>query len=137
MDRHHFVSRAKAWSAAQSGAPRRFGREPSPYANATVYLSGGVLTLGNGAGKTFSGVIDGSGDFVKQGAGTQTLSGTNTYSGTTAINQGILAMGGSGIPNSSAVGIANTAAISTSPARSTSTDGPTPPVPSAARATSC
>ena len=37
-----------------------------------------------------SGVIGGTGDITKAGAGFLTLSGTNTYSGTTTVSQGIL-----------------------------------------------
>ena len=58
-----------------------------------VNLSSYNLTISNGSSSddtTFSGVIDSTtGRLIKDGDGTQTLSGTNTYSGTT-INGGIL-----------------------------------------------
>jgi autotransporter-associated beta strand protein len=59
----------------------------------TVNMSTYNLTVSNSSSSddaTFSGVIDSStGRFIKSGDGSQTLSGTNTYSGTT-INGGTL-----------------------------------------------
>ncbi|MFA5165548.1 MAG: autotransporter-associated beta strand repeat-containing protein, partial [Candidatus Omnitrophota bacterium] len=57
---------------------------------------------GDGSSTTFSGVIsDGTGatSFTKEGAGTLILTGTSTYSGDTAINNGILR-----VENANAVG---------------------------------
>ena len=64
----------------------------------------GSITIGNGDGSgSFSGTLDGNGtnatdltqqggvlSVIKVGAGTQTLSGANTYSGTTTVNGGSL-----------------------------------------------
>jgi autotransporter-associated beta strand protein len=63
-------------------------------------LSGsGSITLGtktlsviHHSNSTFSGSIQGGGDFIKKGTGTLTLSGTNTYTGNTTLNSGILAV---------------------------------------------
>ncbi|WP_413672301.1 ESPR-type extended signal peptide-containing protein [Massilia cellulosiltytica] len=61
----------------------------------TVWLGGQTLTLTD-AGDTFAGTIAGFGD-VNVAGGTQVLSGTNTYFGTTSIDQGgALALSGSG-----------------------------------------
>ena len=61
----------------------------------TVWLGGQTLTLTN-AGDTFAGCIHGSGGLTIAG-GIETLSGTNTYSGATSIDQGgALALSGSG-----------------------------------------
>jgi fibronectin-binding autotransporter adhesin len=66
---------------------------------ATGILQNGIagtktLTVGNGGGSgTFSGVIQtGTGQIalIKTGAGSQTLTGVNTYSGATLINEGTL-----------------------------------------------
>jgi autotransporter-associated beta strand protein len=43
---------------------------------------------GDGADRTFSGVISGAGNVVKEGAGIWTLSGANTYTGDTKIEAG-------------------------------------------------
>ena len=50
----------------------------------------GLLTVGDATNATFDGVISESGDIVKQGNGTWTLTNNNTYDGTTTINDGIL-----------------------------------------------
>ncbi|MGB2403598.1 MAG: beta strand repeat-containing protein, partial [Akkermansiaceae bacterium] len=61
---------------------------------------GNTLSIGNdNGGGTFSGNIiqvdDDAFDLVKNGSGTQILSGANTYTGTTSINNGTLVMDGS------------------------------------------
>lgn len=63
-----------------------------------------VLTVGNGNGTgTFSGTIQNSSGvttLVKAGNGTQYLTGTNTYSGGTTINAGVLNFGPSALGSS-------------------------------------
>ena len=54
-----------------------------------------TLTLGSASNYVFSGVITGLTNLVKQGPGTQTLSGANTYTGFTAINNGVLSISAS------------------------------------------
>jgi len=64
----------------------------------TVDATTGTITLGigyNGSGGTFSGVIkntSGTLSLTKSGIGTEILSGLNTYTGTTTISGGILAV---------------------------------------------
>ena len=56
-----------------------------------VTLGSATLTAGgNGTSTTYSGVVSGTGGLAKAGAGAMTLSGANTYTGTTAINAGTL-----------------------------------------------
>lgn len=57
----------------------------------------------NNASTFFSGVISGSGGLFKNGTGTMTLSGSNTYSGITTVTSGVLAV--NGIQPQSAVSI--------------------------------
>ena len=61
-----------------------------------VQLASGItLTFGDTNNKTISGVISGAGNLIKVGAGVQTLSGTNTYTGDTTINNGTIKLTGS------------------------------------------
>jgi autotransporter-associated beta strand protein len=58
--------------------------------------SGNTLVVGkNDQSTTFSGVMDGPGNFHKIGAGTLTLTGTNAYTGTSALSAGTLVVNGS------------------------------------------
>ena len=54
------------------------------------------MTAGDGNDKTLSGVISGAGNYIKAGSGTQTLSASNTYTGTTQVSAGTLTVSGSG-----------------------------------------
>ncbi|MEO7099133.1 MAG: autotransporter-associated beta strand repeat-containing protein [Luteolibacter sp.] len=58
-----------------------------------VDAGGGDLTVGgDNSSSTFSGIISGLGSIVKIGAGTQTLSGSSTYTGVTTVGEGILSV---------------------------------------------
>ncbi|MCE9547120.1 MAG: autotransporter-associated beta strand repeat-containing protein [Planctomycetia bacterium] len=77
----------------------------------TLASSTATLTVGDAdASGTFSGVLQNSGSaavlkLTKIGAGTQTISGANTYGGDTTISQGVLKLGASGvIPNGPGAG---------------------------------
>ena len=68
-------------------------------ASASVSLGSGTLTTGDSTNTTFSGVVSGTGGLTKQGSGTFTVSGANTYSGATSVNAGTL-----NIQNATALG---------------------------------
>jgi fibronectin-binding autotransporter adhesin len=66
------------------------------------------LTLNNTDASSFSGIISGAGSVTKQGSGSLTLGGANTYSGATAVRGGSLVFGAANVlANTSAVTIAN------------------------------
>ncbi len=58
--------------------------------------SGSSLVFDQPADGAFSGVISGAGSLVKSGNGVLTLTGANTYTGTTTITGGRIAVSGSG-----------------------------------------
>ena len=65
-----------------------------------------MLTLGgNDANATYTGALSGSGGLIKTGAGTQTLSGSNSYSGGTTVNAGVLQLGNANALGSSAAAL--------------------------------
>ena len=61
--------------------------------NGNTTLNANTLTTGgNNSSTTYSGVMSGNGinSLIKEGTGTFTLSGTNTFTGTATVNNGIL-----------------------------------------------
>ena len=62
----------------------------------SVLLGANALTVGaNNQSTTFTGVIQESGSLTKIGTGTLILSGSNTYTGATTVNRGVLNAGNS------------------------------------------
>jgi fibronectin-binding autotransporter adhesin len=62
---------------------------------ATLVTNGHALTIGGSGNTSISKVISGTGSLTKDGGGTLTLAGANTYSGTTTVNAGTLLVNGS------------------------------------------
>ena len=54
-----------------------------------------MLIFNHSDALTYSGVISGNGSLAKLGAGTLTLTGSNSYTGTTTVSGGTLAVTGS------------------------------------------
>ncbi|HEY4171303.1 MAG TPA: autotransporter domain-containing protein, partial [Reyranella sp.] len=73
-------------------------RDLSGVAGTTINLGSNQLQVGQGSSNstTFAGVMQGSGSFSTVGSGTLTLTGDNTYTGTTAVVGGVLALKDSG-----------------------------------------
>lgn len=63
------------------------------------------IYVNSGKTGTISGIISGDGGFTKEGAGTLTLTGANTYSGTTIVAAGTLSVSTDGALGNSAVTI--------------------------------
>ncbi len=91
-------------------ANETIGSLDSAAAATQVLLNANTLTIGgDGTNRSFAGAISGEGGgLTKIGSGIQTLSGTNTYTGHTQINNGTLSVaGGSAIPDASRVSLGN------------------------------
>ncbi len=82
-----------------------------------------LTTGGNNSSTSFAGVISGSGGITKTGTGTFTLTGTNSYQGSTTINGGTLTLSGASgsINNSASISINNNAVLTL--ANTSSTEG--------------
>lgn len=61
-------------------------------ASGSIVLSGGNLQFNRSDNLSYGGVISGTGTLSKLGAGKLTLSGSNTYTGTTTVSGGTLAI---------------------------------------------
>ena len=82
-------------------------RDLSGVAGSMINLGANMLIAGIANSTSFAGVISGTGGFIKQGGGTLTLSGAETYSGATTVNAGTLALGSGGsIASSSGLALA-------------------------------
>ncbi|WP_164999660.1 autotransporter-associated beta strand repeat-containing protein [Salinicola tamaricis] len=63
--------------------------------------------MNTGADTALSGVISGSNNLTKTGAATLTLSGSNTYSGSTSVSAGTLSVAGDGNLGAGSLNLAN------------------------------
>src|SRR5262245_29977106 len=93
-----FTAAAPAYSFTISSAFSTAGIvNSSAFAPTFIINNSGVVSfdIDGGSNTTFSGTISGSGGLVKVGEGTLTLSGNNSYTGGTLLNEGTLAVGSS------------------------------------------
>ncbi|WP_147432362.1 beta strand repeat-containing protein [Pararobbsia silviterrae] len=80
----------------------------SGVAGSKVTLGANSLSFGDAGSEVLGSTISGTGGLIKQGSGTETLTGVSTFTGTTLINAGTLALSGSGsLSASSDVMLAN------------------------------
>ncbi len=75
----------------------------------TSIIDNGLLTVNRSDEVTLNGVISGSGDFQQLGSGLTRLGGSNSWAGSTTVNQGTLLINGD---QSAATGLTNVAAFS-------------------------
>ncbi len=69
-------------------------------------MNGNTLTVNEAGTTTYAGVASGTGGLTKAGVGALTLSGANTYSGTTTVDAGTLTLaGGAAILNAGGVNL--------------------------------
>ncbi|WP_186238331.1 autotransporter domain-containing protein, partial [Burkholderia gladioli] len=78
-------------------------------AGTTVNLGGNGLSFGDSGNETFGGTIAGTGGITKEGTGTATLTGANSFTGGATVNAGTLAIGAGGsLAAGGTVNLANT-----------------------------
>ena len=92
----NFVFPASGTSSLElNGFNAEIGGLEGGLATSTVSLGSNTLTLGNkNLTQTYAGVITGSGNILKKGNGTLTLSGNNTYTGTYTQDAGATTISG-------------------------------------------
>jgi autotransporter-associated beta strand protein/T5SS/PEP-CTERM-associated repeat protein len=74
-------------------------------------VNNGTLVFNRSNDSTYSGVISGAGVLKKQGAGTLTLDGNNSFTGGTTISDGVLQVGAGGTTGSIVGNVVNNAAL--------------------------
>ena len=78
-----------------AGGTLQIGRGGATGTLDTDLVNNGHLIFDRTTASTYSGSISGTGMLTKNGSGTLTLTGDNTYNGTTTVNSGILSLGAS------------------------------------------
>lgn len=93
-----FVGTGSTSITVSSGLNLTYGTINGTSANASLGMAPGgqSFTFGGSTNGSFAGRLTGSGTFVKAGSGVQTLTGTNTNSGSIHVNAGTLLINGQG-----------------------------------------
>ncbi|WP_176630426.1 autotransporter-associated beta strand repeat-containing protein [Desulfolutivibrio sulfoxidireducens] len=89
------LSGANTYSGATTVAAGTLSVTGSLASQSVAVASGGLFDFSPATNTTYAGVIEGAGDFQKSGAATLTLSGANTYTGSTTVAAGTLSVTGS------------------------------------------
>lgn len=99
-----------------AGGTLQYSSDTTTSKDADLTGAGGAIDT-NGNNVSYTGVISGGSDFFKEGTGTLALANTNTYTGTTNIDSGTLALTGTGsiaasneVVNNGALDISGTSA---------------------------
>lgn len=74
-------------------------------------LTTSVLTINNAGPFSYAGILTGNLSLVKRGPGTQTLTGINTHTGNTTVEDGILSLSTDSLPDSGDVFISSTGTL--------------------------
>lgn len=100
MDRAFTIGAGGATLVASGTATWRLDAVDRGWGSLSLASNGGMLTLAGSCNGSISHVIPGTGGVTKNGSGTWTLSGSNTYTGGTTVNGGVLEITGSNSGNS-------------------------------------
>ena len=94
-----------------SGGTLAIGAGGTSGAIAGNIANSGAVVFNRSDAATYAGVISGTGGLTKQGAGTLSLTGNNTYLGQTTVSAGTLAIGAGGTTGAIVGDIANSGAV--------------------------
>ncbi|MES2661352.1 MAG: autotransporter-associated beta strand repeat-containing protein [Verrucomicrobiota bacterium] len=88
----HTISTAMTWSSdvLKTGAGTIVLSGPLADNGKKITITEGALDIANSGAQSLAGIISGSGNLHKSGAGTLTVTGRNNYAGQTTVNGGIL-----------------------------------------------
>ncbi|MDX2186227.1 MAG: autotransporter-associated beta strand repeat-containing protein, partial [Opitutaceae bacterium] len=105
---------ANGGTTVASGATLAVGNGGTSGSIVGNVTNNGVLSFNRSDALSYAGVVSGSGALVKQGGGTLTLTGANTFTGGTTVEAGTLNLGGGGASGSVAGDlVVNTGATAT------------------------
>ena len=80
-------------------------------ASSSAITNNGALVFNTASSHSYANVISGTGSLTKEGPGTCTLSGDNTFTGAIAVSGGTLTLSGNKSGNSGAITVSNVAGV--------------------------
>lgn len=86
----HFIDTPITLTASQAISTTSFGGSETYMVFEDINIGVNTITFDIGKSVTINGIVSGSGTIIKDNAGTLTLNGANTFSGSISVNSGLL-----------------------------------------------